>query len=67
MEEGYNPSYGARPLRRAIMRLLEDPLAEAMLSGQVTEGVTAIADIDDDNQVTIHGSEKRELLLANAG
>jgi ATP-dependent Clp protease ATP-binding subunit ClpC len=47
--------------------LLEDPLAEAMLSGQVTEGVTAIADIDDDNQVTIHGSEKRELLLANAG
>ncbi|AHJ27483.1 ATP-dependent Clp protease ATP-binding subunit [Nodularia spumigena CS-584] len=67
VEEGYNPSYGARPLRRAIMRLLEDPLAEAMLSGQVTEGVTAIADIDDDNQVTIHGSEKRELLLANAG
>ncbi|MDB9318801.1 ATP-dependent Clp protease ATP-binding subunit [Nodularia spumigena] len=67
VEEGYNPSYGARPLRRAIMRLLEDPLAEAMLSGEVTEGVTAIADIDDDNQVTIHGSEKRELLLANAG
>ncbi|MDB9305748.1 ATP-dependent Clp protease ATP-binding subunit [Nodularia spumigena CS-591/12] len=67
VEEGYNPSYGARPLRRAIMRLLEDPLAEAMLSGEVTEGVTAIADVDDDNQVTIHGSEKRELLLANAG
>ncbi|WP_367142262.1 hypothetical protein, partial [Moorena sp. SIO1F2] len=27
IEEGYNPSYGARPLRRAIMRLLEDVLA----------------------------------------
>ncbi|WP_414529120.1 ATP-dependent Clp protease ATP-binding subunit [Nodularia chucula] len=67
VEEGYNPSYGARPLRRAIMRLLEDPLAEAMLSGEVTDGVTATVDIDDDNQVTIHGSEKRELLLANAG
>jgi ATP-dependent Clp protease ATP-binding subunit ClpC len=67
VEEGYNPSYGARPLRRAIMRLLEDPLAEAMLSGQVTDGVTAIADVDDDNQVIIRGSETRELLLANAG
>lgn len=28
VEEGYNPSYGARPLRRAVMRLLEDSLAE---------------------------------------
>jgi ATP-dependent Clp protease ATP-binding subunit ClpC len=66
VEEGYNPSYGARPLRRAIMRLLEDPLAEAMLSGEVHDGVTAIVDVDDDNQVRIQGSEKRELLLANA-
>jgi ATP-dependent Clp protease ATP-binding subunit ClpC len=67
VQEGYSPSYGARPLRRAIMRLLEDPLAEAMLSGEITDGVTAIADIDDDNHVTIQGSQKRELLLANAG
>jgi ATP-dependent Clp protease ATP-binding subunit ClpC len=67
VEEGYNPSYGARPLRRAIMRLLEDPLAEAMLSGELTDGVTAIADVDDDHQVIIRGSETRELLLANAG
>ncbi|MDB9445558.1 ATP-dependent Clp protease ATP-binding subunit [Anabaena sp. CS-542/02] len=67
VQEGYSPSYGARPLRRAIMRLLEDPLAEAMLSGEITDGVTAIADIDDENHVTIQGSEKRELLLANAG
>ena len=33
VEEGYNPSYGARPLRRAVMRLLEDSLAEEGLSG----------------------------------
>merc|ERR1739838_930679 len=33
VEEGYNPSYGARPLRRAIMRLLEDSLAEEILAG----------------------------------
>ncbi|MFO0100014.1 MAG: ATP-dependent Clp protease ATP-binding subunit, partial [Aphanizomenon sp.] len=33
--EGYSPSYGARPLRRAIMRLLEDSLAEEILSGRI--------------------------------
>ena len=67
VQEGYNPSYGARPLRRAIMNLLEDSLAEAMLSGQITEGDTAIVDLDDDGQVVVRKSEKRELLLANAG
>ncbi|MCX7593243.1 MAG: ATP-dependent Clp protease ATP-binding subunit [Fischerella sp.] len=67
LQEGYNPSYGVRPLRRAITRLLEDSLAEAILSGQITEGDTAIVDIDDDGQVTVRKSEKRELALANAG
>jgi ATP-dependent Clp protease ATP-binding subunit ClpC len=64
--EGYDPSYGARPLRRAIVRLLEDSLAEAILSGQITDGDTAIMDVDDDNQITVRKSEERELLLANA-
>ncbi|RCJ41969.1 ATP-dependent Clp protease ATP-binding subunit ClpC [Nostoc minutum NIES-26] len=67
VQEGYNPSYGARPLRRAIMRLLEDSLAEAMLSGEISDGDTAIVDVDDDNQVKVRKSEKRELLLASAG
>ncbi|MDM9381867.1 ATP-dependent Clp protease ATP-binding subunit [Chlorogloeopsis sp. ULAP01] len=67
VQEGYNPSYGARPLRRAIMRLLEDSLAEAMLSGQIVAGDTAIVDVDDDGQVTVRKSEKPELLLASVG
>ncbi|WP_193196233.1 ATP-dependent Clp protease ATP-binding subunit [Nostoc sp. MG11] len=67
VQEGYNPSYGARPLRRAIMRLLEDSLAEALLSSQITDGDTAIVDVDDDGQVRVQKSEKRELLLANVG
>ncbi|ABW26964.1 ATP-dependent Clp protease ATP-binding subunit [Acaryochloris marina] len=62
VEEGYNPSYGARPLRRAIMRLLEDTLAEEILSGRVKEGDTAIVDVDEDQQVKIASAEKRELL-----
>ncbi|NJN86130.1 MAG: ATP-dependent Clp protease ATP-binding subunit [Leptolyngbyaceae cyanobacterium SL_7_1] len=51
--EGYNPSYGARPLRRTITRLIEDHLAEAMLSGTVRSGDTAILAIDDDGQVQV--------------
>ncbi|MBD2079128.1 ATP-dependent Clp protease ATP-binding subunit [Leptolyngbya sp. FACHB-17] len=55
--DGYNPSYGARPLRRAISRLLEDSLAEAFLAGQIQSGDTAIADVDEDQQVVIRRAE----------
>jgi ATP-dependent Clp protease ATP-binding subunit ClpC len=37
-KEGYNPTYGARPLRRAIQRMLEDNLAEQVLQGTFKEG-----------------------------
>jgi ATP-dependent Clp protease ATP-binding subunit ClpC len=53
VDEGYNPSYGARPLRRAVMRLLEDSLAEEFLSGRLGEGDAACVDVDDDKQVVI--------------
>ena len=62
VEEGYNPSYGARPLRRAIMRLLEDVLAEQILSGGIKDGDTALVDVDDAGSVTVQASQKRELL-----
>jgi ATP-dependent Clp protease ATP-binding subunit ClpC len=63
VEEGFNPSYGARPLRRAIMRLLEDTLAEEILSGRIQEGDTAIVDIDENGQVKITSSEGQKELL----
>jgi ATP-dependent Clp protease ATP-binding subunit ClpC len=53
VEEGYNPSYGARPLRRAVMRLLEDSLAEEFLSGRLGEGDAALVDVNDEKQVVI--------------
>jgi ATP-dependent Clp protease ATP-binding subunit ClpC len=63
VEEGYNPSYGARPLRRAIMRLLEDSLAEEILSGRISDGDTAIVDVDETTkEVKVLQGEKRELL-----
>lgn len=40
MEKGYDPNYGARPMRRAVERFLEDPLAEALLRADIKEGDT---------------------------
>ncbi|MEG5029698.1 ATP-dependent Clp protease ATP-binding subunit [Microcoleus sp. AT8-B1] len=62
VEEGYNPSYGARPLRRAIMRLLEDSLAEEILSGRIKDGDTAVVDVGEDGIVKVLQGQKRELL-----
>ncbi|MTJ49529.1 ATP-dependent Clp protease ATP-binding subunit [Dolichospermum sp. UHCC 0259] len=60
--EGYSPSYGARPLRRAIMRLLEDSLAEEILSGRIKDGDTAIVDVDENGIVQVSSQQTRELL-----
>ncbi|WP_373528754.1 ATP-dependent Clp protease ATP-binding subunit [Nostoc sp.] len=60
--EGYSPSYGARPLRRAIMRLLEDSLAEEILSGRIKDGDTAIVDVDENGVVQVSSEQRRELL-----
>jgi ATP-dependent Clp protease ATP-binding subunit ClpC len=68
VEEGYNPSYGARPLRRAVMRLLEDSLAEEVLSGRIKDGDKALVDVDDNKKVTINISPEessQELASAN--
>ena len=40
VEEGFDPVYGARPLKRAIQRLIENPLAEAILAGAFAPGDT---------------------------
>jgi ATP-dependent Clp protease ATP-binding subunit ClpC len=60
--EGYDPSYGARPLRRAVSRLVEDHLAEAILSSQICSGDTAIMDIDDDGQVQVQPKQSPALV-----
>jgi len=67
VEEGYNPSYGARPLRRAVMRLLEDSLAEEVLSGRIKDGDNALVYIDVNKKVTINiSSEESPQELAGA-
>ena len=62
VEEGYNPSYGARPLRRAVMRLLEDSLAEQVLAGKIKAGDSAVVDVTEDGQVQVLLGQKLEVL-----
>jgi len=53
VDEGFNPVYGARPLRRAITRLLEDQLAESFLKTPVINGEYAIVDLDSEGEVVV--------------
>ncbi|HEY4614616.1 MAG TPA: ATP-dependent chaperone ClpB, partial [Citricoccus sp.] len=41
---GYDPAYGARPLRRLVQREIGDQLARALLSGEITDGDTVVVD-----------------------
>lgn len=47
VEEGYDQDFGARPLRRAIQRLIENPLAEEILKGKFADGSTVRVDVED--------------------
>ena len=47
-EVGYDPIYGARPLKRAIQKWIENPLANELLSGQFVTGDHIVADVSDD-------------------
>ncbi|AUH33547.1 ATP-dependent chaperone ClpB [Paracoccus tegillarcae] len=49
--EGYDPVYGARPLKRVIQRALQDPLAEMLLAGEVLDGQTVSVSAGDDGLI----------------
>ncbi|MCB2224394.1 MAG: ATP-dependent Clp protease ATP-binding subunit [Actinobacteria bacterium] len=48
--KGYDPQLGARPLRRAIQRMLEDPLSERVLFNEFPAGTTVLVDVDPDDE-----------------
>ncbi|MBV8194472.1 MAG: AAA family ATPase, partial [Candidatus Dormibacteraeota bacterium] len=54
--EGYDPTYGARPLKRVIQRRLQDPIAMALLEGRFREGDTAEVDAEGDQLVITGGT-----------
>ena len=51
--EGYDPAFGARPLKRVIQREIADPLAIAILEGRFGEGDTVVVDVDAEGALTL--------------
>jgi len=65
-EEGYDPAYGARPLKRVIQQRIENPMAAKILSGEFGDGDTISIDADPNKQVfhirrSTEGSEKARM------
>ena len=52
---GYDPVYGARPLKRTVQKHLQDPLAELILAGEVPDGSTVKVDEGDGKLVLVAG------------
>lgn len=64
VREGYDPAFGARPLRRAVQRLIENPLSEELLKGNLTPGNTVRVEVNSEGQLTFNtpafsGGEKK--------
>jgi ATP-dependent Clp protease ATP-binding subunit ClpB len=55
--EGYDPAYGARPLKRAIQRMIQDPLALKILDGEVLHGDHVVVDAQN-HKMTFHVSPR---------
>jgi ATP-dependent Clp protease ATP-binding subunit ClpB len=49
VERGYDPAYGARPLKRAITRYLETPLAREIIAGDIPDGSTVAVEVTGDH------------------
>ncbi|TVQ62101.1 MAG: ATP-dependent Clp protease ATP-binding subunit [Phycisphaerales bacterium] len=61
IEKGYNPDFGARPLRRAIGTYIEDPLSEMLLSGELHgKNTIAVTRIDEEEKLTFRPSYEAE-------
>ncbi len=53
LRKGYDAKYGARPLKRAIQKLLEDKLAKLSLTGHITDGTNILVEADGDNELSV--------------
>lgn len=58
-EIGYDPVYGARPLKRTIQRTIENPLATEVLKGNFKEGDTIVVDVNKNNEFTFTKGQKK--------
>jgi ATP-dependent Clp protease ATP-binding subunit ClpC len=60
-EKGYDPQFGARPLKRAIQKYVEDVVAEQMIGGHLTKGAVLSLDINEEGQMQVGVSQRPEL------
>ena len=60
-EQGYEPAFGARPLKRVIQREIGDQMAMALLEGRFGEGDTVVVDADNGEIVLRHEGDERPL------
>ena len=51
ISDGYDPNFGARPMRRSIQRMIQDPLALQLLEGAYTKGDTIVVDADENRKL----------------
>jgi ATP-dependent Clp protease ATP-binding subunit ClpB len=63
-EEGYDPAFGARPLKRSIQRLIQNPLAMAVLDGRFGDGDTVVVDVGPNSQLQLHRPLERQTVNA---
>ncbi|MCD7971093.1 MAG: ATP-dependent Clp protease ATP-binding subunit [Candidatus Azobacteroides sp.] len=59
-EKGYDIQFGARPLKRAVQKYLEDEMAEMIIKASISEGDTIIVDLDKENQKIVMSVDKKE-------
>ncbi|GKF27458.1 chaperone protein ClpD, chloroplastic [Tanacetum coccineum] len=64
-EQGFDRSYGARPLRRALTLIIEDPLSESLLSGEFERGDTAVIDLDGSGNPVVANKSRRNVYLSD--
>jgi ATP-dependent Clp protease ATP-binding subunit ClpC len=60
-QEGFDPDFGARPLRRALQKYVESPLSVSLLSGQFSQGATILVAVDDEAKNLVFQSVNSEL------
>jgi ATP-dependent Clp protease ATP-binding subunit ClpC len=64
VEEGFNPVYGARPLKRALQKYVEDPLSEELLRGRFRDG--DVINVEVKNKTLVFARERDEKAEVNA-
>jgi ATP-dependent Clp protease ATP-binding subunit ClpC len=58
-ELGYDPEFGARPLRRIIQQKVEDPLSDKLLAGDFHDGASILINVDEDGEIALEREEEK--------